>query len=74
MFNTGGCVQEILNLRRRDLRLEAPYQVRLHGKGNKVRFCPIWPAVARLLRDLIAEDGSSKPDPADTLLFTNARG
>lgn len=74
MFNTGGRVQEILNLRRRDVRLEAPYQVRLHGKGNKVRFCPIWPAVARLTRDLIAASGASKIDPAEALLFTNARG
>lgn len=74
MFNTGGRVQEILNLRRRDVRLDAPYQVRLHGKGNRVRFCPIWPAVADLLRRLIAEDRSTQIDLADALLFTNARG
>lgn len=74
MFNTGGRVQEILDLRRRDLRLDPPYQVRLRGKGNKVRFCPIWPAVAELLRRLIAEDLSTEIDPADALLFTNARG
>ena len=40
MFNTGARVQELLNLRRRDLRLERPCQVRLQGKGNKVRLCP----------------------------------
>ncbi len=75
MFNTGARVQEVLNLRRRDVRLDAPCQVRLHGKGNKVRLCPIWPAVARLLRNLMAETRSpAGTDPADTLLFTNARG
>jgi len=41
MFNTGARVQEILNLRRRDLRLDAPCQARLMGKGSKVRLCPL---------------------------------
>jgi site-specific recombinase XerD len=75
MFNTGARVQEVLNLRRRDVRLDPPHQVRLHGKGNKVRLCPIWPATGQVLRDLIARTPqSSNTDPADALLFTNARG
>lgn len=69
MFNTGARVQEILNLRRRDVRLDTPCQVRLLGKGNKERLCPLWPATARLLRDL----ASSRP-ASDAFLFTNARG
>jgi integrase/recombinase XerD len=55
MFNTGARVQEVLDVRVSDVRLEAPAQVRLMGKGRKVRVCPLWPATARLLRDLIAE-------------------
>ena len=54
MCNTGARVQEVLNLRIRDLRLEPPEQVRLHGKGEKIRLCPLWPQTAKLLRDLIA--------------------
>lgn len=74
MFNTGARVQEALDVRRRDVRLDAPPQVRLHGKGNKVRLCPIWPATAKLLRAFIAEAPVPDGDPADALLFTNARG
>jgi len=74
MFNTGARVQEVLDLRRRDLRLDPPCQVRLQGKGNKVRLCPIWPATARVLRGLIDTLRQSGTDPADALLFTNARG
>jgi integrase/recombinase XerD len=74
MFNTGARVQEILNLRRRDVRFDAPCQVRLVGKGNKIRLCPLWPATARLLRDLVGQRSASDADPADALLFTNARG
>jgi site-specific recombinase XerD len=74
MFNTGARVQEALDVRRRDVRLDAPPQVRLHGKGNKVRLCPIWPVTAKLLRAFIDELPASEGDPADALLFTNARG
>lgn len=74
MFNTGARVQEVLNLRRRDVRVDAPSQVRLNGKGNKIRLCPLWPVTARLIRDLIAETARSDPDPANTFIFANARG
>lgn len=74
MFNTGARVQEILNLRRRDVRLEAPCQVRLFGKGNKLRLCPLWPGTTKLLRCLIEQQSSSEQDPANAILFTNARG
>lgn len=74
MFNTGARVQEILNLRVRDLRLDPPQQVRLLGKGNKVRLCPIWPGTAKLLRALIEQRRCSSADPGDTPLFVNCRG
>src|SRR5450755_3317491 len=50
MFNTGGRVQEIVDLRVRDLQLIKPFQVRLFGKGNKERYCPLWPETAAVLK------------------------
>jgi integrase/recombinase XerD len=50
MFNTGARVQEIVDLRVRDLQLVKPFQVRLFGKGKKERYCPIWPQTATVLR------------------------
>jgi integrase/recombinase XerD len=73
MFNTGARVQEILNLRVRDVRLEPPYQVRLIGKGNKVRLCPIWSRTARLLKELIRPRGATE-NLADQAVFLNSRG
>lgn len=72
MFNTGARVQEVLDLTVSDVRLEPPYQVRLQGKGGKVRSCPIWARTAERLRELIAR----KPQPVDSNspLFTNQRG
>lgn len=74
MFNTGARVQEILDLHRSDLRLERPAQVRLQGKGNKVRLCPLWPSTARLLRALIETAPPTAGDIAQAPVFTNARG
>lgn len=72
MLNTGARVQEVLDLKLSDVRTEPPYQVRLHGKGGKVRLCPIWASTAARMRDLaqqVSGDGA-----ADDLLFTNQRG
>jgi len=63
----------VLNLRRRDFRLDAPCQVRLNGKGNKSRLCPIWPATARLPRNLMEAVQATESDPAQAFVFTNAR-
>jgi len=74
MFNTGARVQEVLDLRLRDVRLEAPQQVRLKGKGNKLRVCPIWPRTAQLLGDLVQRRANERTDLADAPLFVNQRG
>ncbi|MFZ0550383.1 MAG: tyrosine-type recombinase/integrase [Steroidobacteraceae bacterium] len=74
MFNTGARVQEVLDLRIADVRLEAPPQVRLLGKGRKERICPLWPATARLLRDLIAERSAVRGESGSPVIFMNARG
>jgi site-specific recombinase XerD len=74
MFNTGARVQEVLDLRLRDVRFDHPQQVRLVGKGNRVRVCPIWPRTAQLLRELVEHRMGSGAEPADAPLFVNQRG
>ena len=49
LYNTGARISEALRLCRRDIRLDAPPQVRLYGKGRKERICPLWPETANLL-------------------------
>jgi len=72
MFNTGGRVQEILNLRAHDLQLMRPFQVRLLGKGRKIRICPLWPQTAEILRDFYAEREIDLRSSAP--IFLNQRG
>lgn len=72
MFNTGARVQEVLHLRTQDLQLIRPFQVRLQGKGQKVRICPLWPQTAEVLRNFCAEKQMDLR--SDLPLFLNQRG
>ena len=72
LFNTGARVQELLDLRPRDLQLEHPSQVRLRGKGRKERLCPLWPQTAEVLRTLLVE--VKLDDLSTERLFRNRRG
>jgi site-specific recombinase XerD len=74
MLNTGARVQEILNLKVCDVRFDPPHQVRLLGKGNKMRLCPIWSRTAKLLQQLVANTLSSSEESANRRLFLNRRG
>jgi len=72
LFNTGARVQELLDIRPRDLQLVRPLQVRLIGKGRRERLCPLLPQTAEILGRYLDEmgfDGSSS-EP----IFRNRRG
>jgi integrase/recombinase XerD len=72
MFNTGGRVQEIADLRACDLQLTKPFQVRLFGKGRKERYCPLWPQTAAVLRALCHQRNLDLK--SETRVFLNHRG
>ncbi len=72
MLNTGARVQEVLDLKLSDVRTEPPCQVRLRGKGGKVRLCPIWPSTAARLQELAQH--TPRDATTDVSLFTNRRG
>jgi len=58
LYNSGARAQEAASVRVADLRLHGGADgtlasVCLHGKGGKVRICPLWPSTVNLLRQLI---------------------
>ena len=71
LYNTGARVQEAADLRTGHLHLGEHPVVRLHGKGDKWRTCPLWHQTADLLRALLASSGP--PPSPDAAVFT-ARG
>jgi integrase/recombinase XerD len=61
LYNSGARASEAANLTIADLELNPPSSVKLSGKGNKVRRCPLWPATASKLASLVVGRKSYEP-------------
>jgi site-specific recombinase XerD len=72
LYNTGARVQETADLRVAHLDLSQQPRVRLHGKGDKWRLCPLWNKTASLLRQLL--ENRSDPKLPDNPVFTSRKG
>lgn len=57
LYNSGARADEAAHVTIADLDLTPPASVRILGKGNKERCCPLWPATARELTELVAYRG-----------------
>ena len=55
LYNSGARADEAAKLTIANLQLGAPSSVRLHGKGNKFRTCPLWPTTATSLSRLVVD-------------------
>jgi site-specific recombinase XerD len=69
LYNTGARVQEAADLRAEHLNLDAHPTVRLHGKGDKWRTCPLWDTTAQLIHELLESENGPAP-PATAAVFT----
>ena len=68
LYNTGARADEAARVTGADLTLGPSPAVRLIGKGNKTRSCPLWPVTADLLTYLVRDHA-----PQDRV-FLNRRG
>ena len=57
LYNSGARADEAASLRACNLQLGTSPSVRILGKGNKWRVCPLWPKTAVVLRPLIRDQG-----------------
>tara|TARA_R110001592_G_scaffold261196_1_gene526016 strand:+ start:4146 stop:5153 length:1008 start_codon:yes stop_codon:yes gene_type:complete len=74
LYDTAARVQELIDMTAGDVRLDAPAQVRILGKGRKVRVVPLMENTAELLRQYIDEYHLSLPENYDQPLFRNRQG
>jgi site-specific recombinase XerD len=74
LYDTGARVQELIDLNVEDVRLTSPAQVRLFGKGRKVRAVPLMDATTQILRDHLREYGLDRPEHSHQPLFQNRQG
>jgi integrase/recombinase XerD len=72
LYNTGARVQEVADLQAGNLELGEHPLVRLHGKGDKWRTCPLWRQTADLLQSLL--DSLPTTVTTDTPLFASSSG
>ncbi len=73
LYDTGARVQELIDLSVGDVRLDPPAQLRLLGKGRKMRAVPLMDNTAKLLRDHLQENHIDHSEHFDKPLFQNAR-
>ncbi len=73
LYDTGARVQELIDLSVGDVRLDPPAQLRLLGKGRKMRAVPLMGNTVQLLRDHMHENRLDRPGQFDEPLFRNGR-
>ena len=74
MYDSGARVQELIDLSLRDVRLDTPAQVRLTGKGRKIRCVPLMKGTVDLLRQYLQERDPALPNAGSQPLFCNRQG
>jgi integrase/recombinase XerD len=72
LYNTGARVQEAADLRVGHLELNRALRVRLHGKGDKWRMCPLWGETAKRLLQLVEHAGDATR--AEAPVFRSQQG
>jgi site-specific recombinase XerD len=73
LYDTGARVQELCDLRVRDVRIDSPPIIELTGKGRKVRHVPLVANTVKLLSSYMEENGLLKNESQDMPLFVNQR-
>lgn len=69
LYESGARVTELCNVHRYDLRIEKPFTLILHGKGNKIRSVPLDKFVVDIIKNYIFEYDVHDND----FLFFNSR-
>jgi len=74
LYDSGARVQELCDLRVRDIRLDHPAVITLTGKGRKTRHVPLGTNTVKLLRTYFEENAFFHNGCQDKPLFYNQRG
>lgn len=74
LYDSAARVQELADLKVKDIRLSAPAQVTLTGKGRKTRVVPLMDKTAAILGNYLKENRLGQPGMEEHPLFCNSRG
>lgn len=73
LYDTAARVSELVDVCMRDIRLDFPAAITLHGKGGKVRTVPLMKQTVEQLKEYLAENHIDLRFHPDMPLFWNAR-
>lgn len=71
LYDTGARIQELIDLKVRDVRLVKPETVMLLGKGRKIRVVPIMVETAKIVESYMYDRGFLKSACGDLNLFSS---
>jgi len=74
LYDTGARVQEVIDLCVQDVRLDSPAQVKLMGKGRKMRIVPLMSNTVAILREYMQENDLFRENCLNQPLFFNRYG
>ena len=74
LYDSAARVQELADLKVKDIRLSMPAQVTLTGKGRKTRVIPLMDKTAAVLGSYLKENRLEQPGMEGHPLFSNSRG
>jgi integrase/recombinase XerD len=72
LYDTGARIQELINLKVKNIRLVKPETVTLLGKGRKMRTIPIMPETARILEAYMRDRRFLEQSACDDLYLFNS--
>lgn len=73
LYDTAARVSELTNILIRDVRLDFPASITLHGKGGKIRTVPIMKETVALLKEYFSENHIDPKLHSSVPLFWNSR-
>lgn len=74
LADTGARVSEFINIRVKDVRFDAPANIKVLGKGNKYRYIPIAHKTVKLLQIYFEKEKLKNPVYENRYLFVNRSG
>lgn len=74
LYDTGGRVSEICDLKVENVRLSSPMTLCLTGKGNKSRLVPVMKETQKLIRKYLEKYGENPSINGKHPLFSNQKG
>lgn len=71
LYTTGIRVSELIQIRIKDLSLQEPFTLLVHGKGQKSRYIPLMRSTIPLIQKYLVQKRYDRPEKLDEWLFKN---